>query len=178
MSERAPIPAHFGNPILETLAEVQLPDPVGLWPTAPGWTYVWLVLSVCGLFWLARYCRYWWRNRYRRSALRRLAEIESVARQPLERLQALAVLLKATALEIYPRPEIAGLHGRAWTDFLNDKAGFDAFDEVAVEILSTRQYRDGGDIDDADVSRLIESTRSWLQRHPVVVPRDRQDRSG
>ena len=99
----------FGNYALKGIEEIAFPPPIPWWPVAPGWRWLGLMLLV-GLGWLAyRRFRRWQRDAYRRDALRRLAEIERSSASWQEVVSALPLLLKAVALDAYPRGEVIGL---------------------------------------------------------------------
>ncbi|MGB1439563.1 MAG: DUF4381 domain-containing protein, partial [Luminiphilus sp.] len=81
--------------LLDQLAPLRVPDPVGWWPLAPGWWLV-IMLACVGLLLLARWL--WQRrqhNRYRRLALKQLGVIAEDGAATLEQVN---TLLKATAL--------------------------------------------------------------------------------
>lgn len=168
MSQSGALPALFGNPVLEGLSEVILPVPVGLLPLAPGWAYVGVLLLLLMALAVYRGFRRWWRNRYRRAALAELDCIASKQQLPVARLHALAVLVKATALQIYPREDIAVLTGVDWIDYLNSRAGYVAFSEQAGLLLGQSLYDARSEtLSREALDNLIHQIHRWLRRHPL-----------
>jgi hypothetical protein len=163
------------DPLAE-LRGIHLPQPVGLWPLAPGW---WglaaaIVAGACTTTLLM--------PRRRRSVVRHaLRELDGLARtSPETDLQTLATTLSAlvrrVALLRFGRQRVAALHGRAWQDFLAETAPKRRrrrarFVEDARLVLSLAPYapasatcltRDGRTI---DRGTLITATRAWIEEN-------------
>ncbi|MEH6471725.1 MAG: DUF4381 domain-containing protein [Halopseudomonas sp.] len=158
-----------GAPVsLEQLRDLQLPDPIGFWPPAPGW---WLlaVLSLALLCWLGltayRYIR---RNRYRKQALRELARLSANAQQltPLQWLQQLNQLLRRTALAAYPPELVAQLSGDDWTNFLYRSSQLEGFRQATGASLANGPYQpllpNQGSVDTESLQQLA---RQWIRQH-------------
>ena len=161
-----PLPEAFGNYAIEGIAEVLPPAPVSWLPVTTGWQVLALLaLGLAGWFAYRRLVR-WRRNRYRREALRELAELQQLA--PAQRLDAIAVVLKATALRAWPRQEVAALSGTAWTGWLAS-AGAELSD-ASRELLAGGQYRVSAPIDEAAVERLQSEVAGWIRSHREAAP--------
>ncbi|WP_430462684.1 DUF4381 domain-containing protein [Thalassolituus sp. LLYu03] len=107
------------------LNDIILPDPVGVWPPAPGW---WLLLALLILlplvaFWLTRVYR------ARRARKQPKVDCQTQLAQLLGQETALTPTLCARtneALKLYCRvcyPQALALHGDAWAEFLTARAG-------------------------------------------------------
>ncbi|MEN8803649.1 MAG: DUF4381 domain-containing protein [Thiogranum sp.] len=170
MAGSIPSSQNFGNRLLYGIDEVQLPPPVELWPSAPGWKYVGLVLLAVLLFAIYRLGRRWWQNRYRRAALQELALLREKDKSSPDLLLDLATLIKATALQIYPRTEIATLTGSDWYDYLNRAAGKTLFDSSSKQFLGVAVYRSGkNSLAENEINHLFEQVHAWLKQHPLPV---------
>lgn len=93
-------------PSIEQLKEIALPAPVSYAPQTWGW---WVLLGLLGLTALIIAARQYWqwrRDRYRREALVRLAQLQQRS-DDLSALRELPELLKRTALSM-PTPPSAG----------------------------------------------------------------------
>ncbi|MHC4751943.1 MAG: DUF4381 family protein [Planctomycetota bacterium] len=74
---------NFGNPKVQGIKEIVLPDPVSYVPQAVGW---WILLGIIGLllvWWVYRRYIQWCGNRYRRQALMELDSVRSPDEFPL-----------------------------------------------------------------------------------------------
>lgn len=164
----------FGNYALKGIEEIVFPAPIPWWPVAPGWRWLGLLLLV-GLGWLAyRRFRRWQRDAYRRDALRRLAEIERGSASWQEAVRALPQLLKAVALDAYPRSEVAALSGSAWLDFLDRScerssfAGNNGHALLAAAYQDAREWRFG----EREARELGDAVRTWIRHHARREPGD------
>jgi len=158
----------FGNYLLHGIDEITLPDVIAWWPSAPGWQVLGLIALAYLVLWVVRLARRWWRNRYRREALHRLTQLQQ---QPgSSRLDVVALLphyLKVTALQAYPRADVASLSGESWLAFLDAHYCGPSFTEgtgcklLAVSYLPREHWQ----LDDNESARLIHMARQWITRH-------------
>jgi hypothetical protein len=113
---------------LDRLHDLVLPPAVPWWPLAPGW-YAVIALALVAAAWMTlRAWRRWQANAYRREAMRELASLQSA--------EAIAELLRRTALAIAPRPEIAQKTGSAWLDWLVAQSPEPMPDTVRVQLTA------------------------------------------
>ncbi len=156
----------FGNPLVRAIEEIHMPEPVAWWPAAPGWRVLGLLLLAFVLYRFVRACRRWWRNRYRREALRRLEAFLGAGRR--EALRHLPFLLKATALRAYPRDRVAGLSGEPWLAFLDSRYKGPSFRKDGL--LLSVAYRDPAawDFSKERGDALITMARRWIKEHREV----------
>ncbi len=113
---------------LAGLIDIPLPQEVSLLPqTWPSRVAIVLIvgLAVWAIFRLVHRYR---ANRYRREALSELDRMRRMPDAPPDRLAAqLAVLVRRTALAVFPRETIVPLTGTAWLAFLDRSYGGDEF---------------------------------------------------
>ena len=158
------------NPVdpLAALHDIHAPPPPEWWPPAPGW---WIVCAVSLLLlgWGAwRLWRFYRRTAYKRAALRELRRLRQAAHRgesPHTVVRDLAVLLRRVALAVYPREQVAGLHGRAWLEFLDATGGDGAFSGGVGKYLAHAPYMREmpahlGD----DQELLLQLARRWIRR--------------
>jgi cbb3-type cytochrome oxidase subunit 3 len=160
-------------PGLEKLHDIVVPAPVSWAPQAPGWYVVFgLVLLGVG-WWIYRRLRRFRKNRYRRLALKELTVIERQLQQPERRAKALAeipALLKWTALEAFPRSEVAALTGEQWLAFLDRNLGGKDFKEGPGRFLSELAYAPAektARFSDESIRNLLQLIRRWTKRHEM-----------
>lgn len=143
--------------LLDNLAPLRSPNPVGWWPLAPGW---WLLIGLASLALLTTAIWLWRRraaNHYRRVALQTLARLESEGTDTAE----LNRLLKATALQVYGK-QVAALSGDAWVAFLETHC--ESVDRQALAALAN-VYGPEAAQPSADT---IAAARHWIRRHEVA----------
>lgn len=144
------------------LRDIHLPEPVGWWPPAPGW---WLLLVgvpvlLALLVWLWRLLR---RKTPKKLALRELEAIAASDAEAREKIRQLAILLRRTALSVYPREAVASLVGTEWLAFLDAPMPGKGFSEGVGRLLVDAPYR--RDVQD-DLAPLFALCREWIKRLP------------
>lgn len=158
------------DPAALPLRDIHLPPPPGLWPPAPGW---WLLTALCVVLGIAvfLFIRPARRLRYRRQALRQLAELEKDGHlAPDALLAALSALLRRAVLCAFDREVCAGLTGEAWLRFLDQGLGGAPFSSGAGRVLEQGPYRRGCDFDRA---ALLALCRRRLKKLPPAPRRRR-----
>ncbi len=161
----------FGNYMLHGIDEIRVPEPVSWWPQTIGWKVLALALLLWLLYRLYLGARRWWKNRYRRAALAQLDAMQRQANgQHQEVLAGLPELLKATALQAYPRTEVAALSGTEWLAFLDSHYDGPAFSDQPGRKLIDVAYRDPShwQVSAEDASQLIAMSRRWVQQHRAI----------
>lgn len=107
---------------LAQLRDIHMPDPVGIWPPAPGWWILLAVILIGIAFYAFMRIKQYRLNQYRRSAQKELAFVWQqllVDKETSRYLVALNAILKRTALTAYPTLSVANLQGRPWLEFLD-----------------------------------------------------------
>lgn len=145
---------------LQDLNSIVTPEPVGWLPLAPGWIVLGVVLGLALVVVAWRRWLRWRDQRYRREALRELADMTDPAELP--------GLLKRTALSAWPREEVASLSGAAWHQFLDDSAGVDSFSGGLGQRLDALAYG-SSDLAEGDEAQLRAAAHTWLRQHRRVA---------
>lgn len=158
---------------LANLHDIIVPDPLPLWPPAPGWLWLLGILAAILMVALLRGLLRYQRNRYRREALAELRRLQTLGPEPqainaAQQRQALAqlsILLKRTALTAYSRAEVAELTGPAWFAFLDERGGT-RFSEGLGETLEQATYG-AASASQAAAQRdpLFSEVRQWILHH-------------
>lgn len=144
------------------LRDIHAPGTPSLWPPAPGWWLLGLVLL--GLLVAGGYLawRRWQRWRWRQRLLGELDALHLEAADPGAgaRLSAeLSALLKRVALWRYPHEPVAELTGRAWLAFLDRTGGDGRFTTGPGHILEHGPYAPSAHY---DAPALRALARDWL----------------
>jgi hypothetical protein len=160
---------------LSNLHDIIVPDPVALWPPAPGWyVLAWLLL-------IALSCWAWWRlqrwrqNRYRRMALAELDHLEAAVQDPSRRVSALGelpALVKRVALAAWPRERVASLSGSALLAFLDHTGRMQTFQLGAGKDLAVLAYdtQTVAALDHEHIAPLFSAVREWIKQHQAPSP--------
>ncbi len=143
------------------LRDIHLPPDPGLWPPAPGWWLLALLVAIL-LGWLVlRARRHLAKRRLRRRVLGELAALagsEDLARAAA----AVSALLKRVALVRFPRREVAPLVGEPWLAFLDRTGGEGRFRSGPGRPLAEAPYARSSDL---ALPPLLELARDWVRKN-------------
>lgn len=157
----------FGNYMLHGIEEVHLPASISWWPQTFAWKILGL-LAIAGLsYWFFVKAAYWWRNRYRRQAIADLAALQKSGDSWQAAVAQLPILLKATALQAYPRDQVAQLSGQAWLAFLDAHYDGPRFCEATGSRLLQVAYQpsDQWQLSEIDSQTLLRMAQRWIKDH-------------
>lgn len=154
----------WGNEALGDIVEPELPEPVSLVPSTPGW---WILLMVfVGLvaraIWRRR--QRYLRDQYRREALAELTTIKArLGSGKKEAVRELAPLLRATAIAAGGHDRVSGLEGEAYAAALAELSPDD--ERLPVDELQSLAYAPLDEVAGVDTEGLIAALESWIQTH-------------
>jgi len=154
---------------LEQLRDLHPPPVPGLWPLAPGW-WILILVVLAGVTWAAWLL--WRRHRrslWRRGVLSSLDELEQSPRaqaDPMWLVAEVSVLLRRVALIAHGRDEVATLSGESWLVFLDRTGGDAQFTQGAGRVLATGPYARH---EKFDCEGLMSVCRRWLEHNLRVM---------
>jgi hypothetical protein len=153
---------------LAALRDIHLPAPPDLWPPAPGWWVLGvLVIALCvhGAY-LGH--KLWRRNAYRRQGLKELDSLFARSESSTTELLAdLNDLLKRVALSCSSRDDVAQLTGESWVAYLDSKIPGHEFTMGAGQVLIDGPYSETSH--DINRSELQRVARLWIQTHRMAA---------
>ena len=144
------------------LRDIHLPDPVSVWPPAPGWwiSAVLIVAFAATGYWVWRR----WRKQYpMREGLALLRGADALIQQgqPVAAVQLVSAVLRRVAMTL-EHGAIAGLTGRKWLEWLDSRWSRQAFVGHTGELLLTGPYQ-RDTIGSEDATDLLALVRAWLR---------------
>lgn len=161
---------------LEQLQPLIAPPPIGLWPPAPGWWLLAVLLPA--LAWAGWH----WRQRWRRKVVLPVAAeqpldpvrqgaLEELARLPRPYdgapagawLQQINGLLKRLCRNHYPNANSHVLNGRQWLAFLDNRCP--AAGLTRWMVLVEGVYKPECKLDDKAIAGLQQSVETWIRKH-------------
>lgn len=156
---------------LKDLADIHLPDPVSLWPPAPGWWVLGVVLLAILVYAVLCLIAHWRQQKRLRAALRELdgahrtyhdarAQGADANACGLAYLQDCNTVLKRVALLHSPTDAVARLYGEAWLQFLDAQGDTQEFSRGAGRILGDGGYRPTFD---GDVDAIHALCAEWIR---------------
>lgn len=158
-----PLPEIFGNYTLHDFVEVIPPDSISWLPQTVGWLWLAAGLLLLAMRYAWRTARHWYRNRYRREAIKRLHEMSNNYDSP-EFLTDLNRVLKITALVAYSRKKVASMSGEHWVSFLNRQCDTPPFDSEMSLLLATATYRQLP-MQQSLQEQLLAAGLDWVEKH-------------
>jgi hypothetical protein len=150
------------NPTLLDLKDIHEPEAIGWWPPAIGWWVLAVSISllIILLVWLYKRLT---RKTALKTAQKILAQIkQDAARDNLQKLGELSVLVRRVAISVSPRAKAAGLTGRQWLEFLDTSVKGTPFSEGIGQLLADAPYRKTPPTE-LEISQLIDLCEDWLK---------------
>jgi Domain of unknown function (DUF4381) len=164
---------------LKQLRDLHLPEPPGLWPVAPGWWFLALIVAAVSVYFALRLYRSQRRKRPFRLALRSLDQLLAAAtdRQlsPRDFADSVNDLLKRALIHGVRRVDAASLTGRAWLEYLDGIVARDVFTNGPGAALGPRRFAPDFD---TDPQGLHAAARDVLRRLLGASHRGRASESG
>ncbi|MGZ8173191.1 MULTISPECIES: DUF4381 domain-containing protein [Methylobacter] len=150
------------NPTLLDLKDIHEPEAIGWWPPAIGW-WVLAVLIPLLIIFLVWFYKRLTRKTALKTAKKMLAQIkQDAARDNLQKLGELSVLVRRVAISVSPRAKAAGLTGRQWLEFLDTSVKGTPFSEGIGQLLADAPYRKTPPTE-LEISQLIDLCEDWLK---------------
>lgn len=147
--------------LMSLMHDLVLPEAISRVPEGPGWWILLAWLVATGLIVARRIILRRRANAYRRHAVALLRDIASdETLDSGEAAAQIAVLIKRTALAVYPRETVASLYGADWAQFLRDSASNDPVVSEAAEDLAQAAYREC-----VSGKELAVPARRWIRVH-------------
>ncbi len=144
--------------LLNMLEPVPEPEAISMFPATVGWVYLGLALLVLLAALVRAMLKRYAASAYRRAALKELNTIDKAD------VQALAALLRRTALAAYPRSEVAALTGPDWIAFLNKTGAGARIDGADAQALARAAYQKTP----VSTPGLEPFVRKWIAGHTVA----------
>lgn len=149
------------------LRAIHAPPPPELWPPAPGWWLVAVVLGAALVFLGLRGYRHYRLRRQRRQVL---AVLDGLATAYSEAdaqgfVTDVSMLLRRVALARFPRKQVASLLGTDWLGFLDETGGDGAFMAGPGQVLATGPYAAQVEV---DAEALTALARVWITKNAGV----------
>ena len=149
------------NPLVN-LKDIHLPPPVSLWPPAPGW-WILALLLISTLFiggvWLYRKYK---KRKPRTEALKILKDLEILYRNSQDEvvsLRNLSNLIRRTALTFYDIDAVASLQGSSWLEFLDKTGKTKEFSQGAGKVLGYEVFQQKVN---PDMNALFPLVKKWI----------------
>lgn len=152
---------------LAGLIDIPLPQEASLWPQT--WPLrIAIVLIVALAVWgIWRFVHRYRANRYRREALSELDRMRQTPDAAPDRLAAqLSLLVRRTALAVFPRETVAPLTGTAWLAFLDRSYGGEEFSRGVGRWLVSAPYQQTAPGRD-ELNALRSLVDRWIRVHHV-----------
>lgn len=151
---------------LAGLRDIHLPEAVSIWPPAPGWWLLLvLVVAISVGVWFWRRAR---RRSLRRAALAELFALETAHAGDADRealARGLSALLRRLALRSFGARRVAALRGADWNRFLADTGGSPPFTPELAESLDSALYRRPAAERREEAPAWIAAVGGWIREN-------------
>ena len=149
---------------LDNLNDIIISDAVGLFPLAPGWIIVVLLLLALVFHMAFKIYKRYERRLYKREALK---ELNSYSQESRDTKLALLTLAKRVAISAYGRKIIARLSEDNWWDFMEQHSKVQISKDLRTD-LSDLLYDPSFKEDRLQHGVLKELVTLWIKTHRAV----------
>jgi hypothetical protein len=141
------------------LRDIHLPETIGWFPPAIGWWLIAIFVPICSYFLIALIQKLLQKTAIKdaKKLLKKLQNDESL--NSLEKVCELSTLLRRVAVS--HNPEVSGLTGRAWLDYLDGSLKNEPFKNGIGRCLADAPYQKELP-SDVDVTALFKLAQIWL----------------
>ncbi len=155
------------DPSTLPLRDIHLPEPISWWPPAIGWwiAAILVLLTIAASVWLVKRLT---RKTAVKSAKKLLLQIQQDTNlDDHAKLAQISILIRRTAISIFPRVQVASLTGSAWLEFLDNSIQDTQFRLGIGRVLSDGPYQQSIAIDlDALNSLCLHWLKTVKGQHP------------
>lgn len=163
-----------GTDPLSQLADIHLPEPLGLWPLAPGWWVLFVLLCLLAYVGGRRFYAQWRRQRACHFAIRELDKSLHAYRAAMQASPELAdasrlnfvnemnAVMRRVALKNFPSAAVASLGGREWIAFIRTHGDACLLDDKLAETLSQGRFAKQWEVDEQTLYRMAQQWISSL----------------
>ena len=143
------------------LRDIHLPEIITWWPPAMGWWILAILIPLLIMLLFLLYKKLIQRNAIKtaRNMLEKIKQDMSSSDE--QKLTALSILLRRTAISVFPRSEAASLTGQDWLEFLDRPLNDRPFSTGVGTILGDSRYRKKKP--QLEISPLIRLCENWLK---------------
>ncbi|WP_339487542.1 DUF4381 domain-containing protein [Pseudomonas sp. EL_65y_Pfl2_R95] len=165
----------MSRPNISQLKELELTAPdFSYLPQTWGWLALLLVILISLSAWALLHWRHRRRNRYRRDALQRLAELQDAVIHDQQRLQALRELpelLKRVALSMPNSPDVGSLSGAGWQSFLQNASPTPLPTSLSQQLwlLAYAPQAQLATLGQEQLDALFNTCKQWIEAHDVAA---------
>ena len=147
---------------LDQMHDIIIPSALALWPLAPGWYALLLLVLAYGIHIGSKYWSLYQKNLYRREALEVLASLD--AEEASKDINSLLGLMKRVGLQHFGREKVGALSQNEWWDFIERhskaKAGIQ-IRELSQKIL----YAPNTEATREDLKAFTKVAKVWINTH-------------
>ncbi|MBL4584922.1 MAG: DUF4381 domain-containing protein [Pseudomonadales bacterium] len=162
-----PIAPYNAADPLSQLKDIHLPDAPGLWPLAPGWWVLAIVVIAVVAAAVFFALRYWRNNQYRKAAaLEADALLQAYSQNPEQassrHIEQAMALLKRVARHRYPNESISTLNGAQCLMTLNQHCKNPVFTEAICQQIEQSLYAPQPTV---EIHSFHPMMKTWIKRH-------------
>lgn len=147
---------------LDQMHDIIIPPAVSLWPLAPAWVALALLVVTYGMHLGLKYWFLYQKNLYRREALEVLSSLDEM--DGVKEINTLLGLMKRVGLQYFGRERVASLSQNEWWDFVETHSKAKA--SVQIRELSQKiLYAPNTEATAEEVRAFSKVAKVWINTH-------------
>lgn len=149
---------------LDNLHDIIVPEAIGVFPLAPGWIVLGLLLLALLFHFVVQFYMQYKKSLYKREAL---LALEQYDKQNQEETVQLLSLAKRVGISAYGREEIAKLSGNSWWDFMEAHSKARVSMEIR-ETIAKLLYDNTYTLNSNDFTDIKSFVTLWIHTHKGI----------
>lgn len=147
---------------LDQMHDIIIPSAVSLWPLAPGWYALLLLVLTYGIHAALKYWSLYQKNLYRREALEVLSSLDT--EDASKAINSLLGLMKRAGLQHFGREKVASLSQNEWWDFVERHSKAKA-DKQIRELSQKILYTPDAEASREELKAFSKVAKVWINTH-------------
>lgn len=148
---------------LDQLHDIIIPPEIPMWPLAPGWYALGILVLTYGLYIGMTLWAEYQQNLYRREALRSLAQIHT-GKDSNREIITLLSLMKRVALQHFGREKVAALSDDEWWEFIEKHSKAKVSKDIR-ELSQKILYLNNIQATPENVNEVVKVAKVWINTH-------------
>lgn len=147
----------------EIVGDILEPEPIAFTFETIGWKVLAFLFALTTCIFFYKWLKLYRKNKYRRTALKKLKLIESENSAPHYKINQLNIILKQVAMVTFGREQVASLYGNDWLLFLDSTYKNSDFANYSAHFSDAIYHNK--EVGKNTLDSIFKTTKTWINEH-------------